>query len=527
MLPLSRRSFIFGASSSLMLASLPFAQSSYAQFSQKKIPELRGKHFELTIGYQQVNFTGKTRMATTINGSLPGPTLYWKEGEIITLKVTNHLAEQTSIHWHGIVVPTEMDGVPGLSFEGINPGETFEYRFQVKQSGTYWYHSHSGFQEQTGIYGAIIIEPHAPDPVHYDQQHIVMLSDWSDETPDHVFKKLKQSSSYYNHQNRTAVDLLRDIKKQGIANTWNDRSMWNQMRMSDRDISDVTGSTYTFLMNGATPSDNWTALFNKGERIRLRFINASAMTLFDVRIPGLKITIVTADGQPVEPITVDEFRMGVAETYDVIVQPESDMAYAIFAQTIDRSGFACGRLTANTALTAAHPMLDKISHLTMDDMGMMGVEERLDDPGIGLRDREVLGRKVLTYADLYNLYPTRDQREPSRELEMHLTGNMERYLWSIDGVAHHDAEPIRFRYGERLRITLINDTMMNHPMHLHGLWSELDTGDSKRIPRKHTMIVQPGSKVSYLVTADSKGRWAYHCHLMYHMMGMMREICVA
>ena len=585
---ISRRRFVLGAGSLLVATALPWSGRALSQQQSNitAIPSLRGRQFQLDIGYQAVNFTGKERLATTVNGSLPAPTLHWKQGERVTIKVTNHLAETSSIHWHGMLLPTEMDGVPGLSYDGIKPGETFEYQFDVQQSGTYWYHSHSGYQEQTGIYGAIVIAPADLDPVAYDREYVMVLSDWTDDDPADVYAKLKKQSHYYNYQERTVSTLWDDIKDKGVSQTWRDRAMWNEMRMSDRDISDVTGTTYTFLVNGQTPEQAWTGLFKKGEKIRLRFINAAAMTLFDVRIPNVKMTVVAADGNNIEPVTVDDFRIGVAETYDVIVEPEADIAHTIFAQAIDRTGFAYGVLTTDEHLKAELPELDPSPILTMADMGMdpdmdhgrmmseqpehqmdhsmpmtmsankMGTglagygsaamikhkgsergpqvdmlsempQYQLDDPGIGLRDHQPLyGRKVLTYADLRNLYPTPDPREPTREIQLHLTGNMSRYMWSIDGIKYADAEPIQLKYGERVRFTLVNDTMMNHPMHLHGLWSDLETGDGEFIPRKHTVIVQPGSKISYLVTADSRGCWAYHCHLMFHMLAMFREVRV-
>lgn len=558
---------------------------------------LRGKKFNLALSPQKANFTGSERFATTINGSVPGPILRWKEGERVTLDVTNHLAETSSIHWHGILLPPEMDGVPDISFKGIAPGETFRYEFDVKQSGTYWYHSHSGFQEQTGLYGALVIDPREPDPFSYDRDYVVMLSDWSDENPNDIYAKLKKSSGYYNFAERTVGDLAHDIQHKGLMQTWQERSMWNNMRMSDRDLSDVTGYTYTFLMNGRAPVDGWTGLFKRGEKVRLRIINGSAMTFFDVRIPGLKMTVIAADGQNIEPVSVDEFRIGVAETYDVIVEPKDDRAYCIFAQAIDRTGYARGTLTPDTSLTVEPPAMNPYPILGHQDMGMdMGMDMgnmgadmghaghgaaqqsghmqhdmsgggssledlfeddmagraghgsdsdiihvatefgphvdarvenpqyRLDDPGVGLRNN---GRRVLTYADLRNLSPTPDPREPEREIQLHLTGNMARYMWSINGVKYADAEPLLFKYGERLRITFVNDTMMNHPMHLHGMWSDLETGDGKKIPRKHTVIVQPGSKLSYLVTADAAGAWAFHCHLLYHMLGMFRKVVVS
>jgi len=526
--------------------------------------ELRGPRFDLNIGYREVNFTGSPRMATVVNGALPAPVLRFREGDDVVLNVSNQLPVDSSIHWHGLILPPEMDGVPGISFAGIRPGENFSYRFPVQQAGTYWYHSHSGFQEQTGMYGAIVIDPREPEPFSYDRDYVVLLSDWSDEKPERIFAKLRKNGHYYNANPRTLGDLWADIKSRGVGDTWRDRAMWNRMRMNDRDISDVTGATYTFLMNGYTPAANWSGLFRRGEKVRLRFVNAGAMTIFDVRIPGLNMTVVAADGQYVEPVTVEEFRIGSAETYDVIVEPQEG-AYTLFAQAIDRSGYARGTLTEQPGLTAPVPALDPPPVLTHGDMGMAGhgghsghdmsmhhghsahsssaaqshpsveygynVDMRVEqprnligDPGIGLRGN---GRNVLTYADLRNLEPTADPREPEREIELHLTGNMERYLWSFDGLPFADAEPLQLRLNQRARITLVNDTMMNHPIHLHGMWSELETGDNGFLPRKHTVIVQPGSKLSYQVTPDVAGSWAYHCHLMYHMMGMFRRVDVA
>jgi CopA family copper-resistance protein len=571
---LSRRRFVLGLAIGGALTALGLPSKELFAAAQKRLITLRGNKFQLNIGSQTVNFTGTPSLATTVNGSLPAPILRWREGDVVTLNVTNRLAVTSSIHWHGIILPNAMDGVPGMTFDGIKPGETFTYRFKVQQSGTYWYHSHSGFQEQTGLYGAIVIDPKTAEPFTYDRDYVVMLSDWTDENPHTVYAKLKKASHYYNFNERTVGDLWQEIRTKGIFQAWNERKMWNNMRMSDRDISDVTGYTYTFLMNGNTPAEGWKGLFKRGDKVRLRIINSSAMTFFDVRIPGLKMTVVAADGQYVEPVSIDEFRIGVAETYDVIVEPKDDRAYTIFAQAIDRSGYARGTLTPDLSLTAPVPKLDPVPVLNHADMGMgshshhaghkmpmkkhhahhaghqmpmkkdsmqtmvhhapteygphvdMRAENpqyRLNDPGVGLRHN---GRRVLTYADLRNLHTTPDPREPEREIELHLTGNMHRYMWSINGVKFADAEPLHFKYGERLRITLVNDTMMNHPIHLHGLWSDLETGDNQHIPRKHTVIVQPGSKISYRVTADAKGRWAYHCHLLYHMSGMFREVIV-
>ena len=599
---MSRRRFVTGiaAGSAFLGLGLGSGLSMASSTNRLGPTTIKGDHIDLNIAYEPVNFTGKTRMATAINGSVPAPILRWREGDRVTIRVTNNLAEDSSIHWHGIILPTGMDGVPGLSFGGIKPGNTFEYQFDLNQSGTYWYHSHSSFQEPTGMYGAIIIDPKEPDPVSYNRDYVVMLSDWSDEDPQAIYAKLKKLSHYYNFRERTVSDIWHDIKAKGVEETWNKRSMWNQMRMSETDISDVTGYTYTYLMNGATPDEGWVGLFKRGEKVRLRFINSSAMTIFDVRIPGLKMTVVASDGQNIEPVTIDEFRIGVAETYDVVVEPSDDSAYTVFAQSIDRSGFTRGTLTPDIGLRSSVPEMDVAPTLGHRDMGMdhsmhdmSGMQEMpamdhskhqmggmqtidkntiheknhrdqsetlgragfgstreithgpseagphidmraespqsgLNDPGIGLRNHmQRYGRKVLTYSDIKNLYPTSDPREPTREIELHLTGNMSRYMWSMNGIKFSDAEPLQLKYGERVRITLVNDTMMSHPMHLHGMWSELETGDPNYIPRKHTVIVQPGSKISYLVTADALGRWAYHCHLVYHMPGMFREVRVS
>ncbi|WP_457677051.1 copper resistance system multicopper oxidase [Thiolapillus sp.] len=628
----TRRRFVQGLAMGSMAAGLGLGSRALwaSADQQQKIPTLSGTDFDLSIGEQVVNFTGTPRIGTTVNGSLPAPILRWKEGDTVTLRVKNNLPETSSIHWHGIILPSSQDGVPDISdgFSGIAPGTTHTYSFKVVQSGTYWYHSHSGFQEQTGLYGPIIIDPKEPEPFTYDRDYVVMLSDWTDEDPTVVYAKLKKLSHYYNFNERTHKDLMKDLKEKGLARTWSERKMWMQMRMSQRDLADVTGYTYTYLMNGQTPADGWTGLFRKGEKVRLRFINGSAMSFFDVRIPGLKMTVVAADGQYVQPVSVDEFRIGVAETYDVIVEPD-DGAYTIFAQSIDRSGYARGTLTPDLGMTAEVPVMDPVPDLTHTDMGMdmsgmnhgmhgmdmkgmdhsqhqmggmdrkgrdhsqhqmggmdmkgmdhsqhqMGGMDRkgmdhsqhqmgdmkmpmgkpahpsdftggkvthaateygpqvdmradapryrLDDPGVGLRNN---GRRVLTYADLKHLHGTNDPREPDREIQLHLTGNMSRYMWSVNGVKFADAEPLRWKMGERLRITFVNDTMMNHPMHLHGMWSDLETGDNDYIPRKHTVIVQPGSRISYRVTVDAEGGWAYHCHLLYHMLGMFREVQVS
>ncbi len=566
---ISRRTFVKGIGV-LALCNVNLQADSIIKHRQQTT-ELSGTVFNLTIDKTLVNVTGKSSFATAVNGMLQGPTLRWREGDTITLHVTNNLSESSSIHWHGIILPFQMDGVPGISFEGIAPGETFTYTFTVRQNGTFWYHSHSGFQEQTGVYGAIVIEPKEKDPFEYDREYVVVLSDYSDEKPANIYRKLKLSADYYNFNQRTVGDFICEVKEKGFLEAFNERKMWNEMRMSDRDLSDVTGYTYTFLMNGQNPATRFQALFQNGEKIRLRVINAAAMTFFDVRIPGLKMRVVAADGNNIQPVDVDEFRIGVAETYDVIVEPEDDKAYAIFAQSIDRSGYALGNLSTDKNILAKIPEIDPPQPLTMLDMGMshnmvmndnmdsksmanmpkedtkslkkpipitklpikwdvgttmraMNPQYRLDDPGVGLRNN---GRKVLCYADLRSLALTKDDRYPDREIILHLTGNMERYMWSINGIKYSEAQPLEFHYGERLRVTYINDTMMNHPMHLHGMWSDLETGDENHLVKKHTIISQPGSKISFRVTVDAKGAWAYHCHLLYHMTDMFRKVVVA
>ena len=557
---------------------------------------MRGTEFDLVIAESPVNFTGKPRMATTINGSLPAPTLRWREGDTVTIRVTNRLREHTSIHWHGIILPFEMDGVPGISFPGIAPGEIFTYRFKVTQSGTYWYHSHSGMQEQTGVYGALVIEPAAGETIHADRELVVQLSDWTDDDPMRVLSELKAQGDVYNFNQPTALDFFRDVSRDGLQSALARRKMWHEMRMSPTDLADLSSYVLTYLMNGTTPAGNWTGLFRAGERVRLRFINGAANTFYDVRIPGLELTVVQADGVNVEPVTVDEFRFGPGETYDVIVNPKND-AYTIFAQAMERTGYARGTLATREGLSAPVPALDPPQWLDMADMmgamgGGMGAmnhngghsmspggmtmnhgahggmsmdhsqhgsmpmnhdmagsgasamarharteygpstdmrvdmpRTNLDDPGIGLRDN---GRRVLTLADLHTIGGPIDPRGPEREVELHLTGNMESYTWSFDGLEYGRSTPVHFQYGERLRVILSNDTMMPHPMHLHGLWSELESADGRFQARRHTIPVQPAQRISFLVTADALGRWAWHCHLMLHMdTGMFREVVVA
>jgi CopA family copper-resistance protein len=558
---IARRQFITGASALAAMATLPATPCAQADtLFDPIIPPNPQQVYDLTISPMACTIAGKTQTIPAMNGSMPGPTLRWREGETVTLNVHNHLAEDTSIHWHGIRCPADMDGVPGLSFGGIAPGRSFTYRFPVKQSGTYWYHSHSNMQEARGLYGAIIIDPCTPPATTWERDYVILLSDWSDVAPHDIMNNLKFQDDYYNFRQRTAVSLVHDAKRDGLGAAIKNRLQWAGMNMSATDISDVTGIIYTYLMNGCTPDTNWTGLFRPNERVRLRFINASSMTFYDIRIPGLQMDVVQADGNDVAPVRVDEFRIGVAETYDCIVQPTDSRAYTIFAQTEDRTGFARGTLAPVQGMRAAIPPMDPRPVRTMLDMGMpssmqgmdmkgmdmsapkplaahtppLNVEnqniarmptDRLADPGDGLRDN---GRRVLTYADLRALHPVVDTRPPSREITLHLTGNMERYIWGFDGKKFSEAEPIPLRLGERVRFTLINDTMMEHPIHLHGLWSELENGQGAYNPVKHTIIVQPGSKLSYLVSADTPGLWAYHCHLLYHMdLGMFRTVVVS
>jgi len=588
----SRRTFVKSLAAGGAVAGLGLWQRPvWALTSPGQPTVLSGTEFDLTIDSMSVDFTGKRRTAMAINGSIPGPLLRWREGDTVTLRVRNRLPHDTSIHWHGILLPANMDGVPGFSFAGIAPDGMYEYRFKVKQSGTYWYHSHSAFQEQLGVYGPLIIDPEEPEPFAYDRDYVVFLSDWTDESPARVLAKLKKRSDYYNQGRRTLGDFIDDVADNGWTDTISERWAWAKMNMSPTDLADISGATYTYLLNGQAPDGNWTGLFQPGERIRLRLINGSAMSYFDFRIPGLKLTVVAADGQNVEPVLVDEVRLAVAETLDVIVEPDgSQDAYTLFAQSMDRSGFARGTLAVRDGLRAPVPEPDPRPELSMEDMGhgdhaahgqaaapvqsddphaghgdmnhgamnqgqmdhaamghgssgsgmqahpasetdnplvdmqtMMPVP-KLDDPGIGLRDN---GRRVLTYADLRSTFADPDGREPTRTIELHLTGHMERFAWSFDGIPFADAEPIRLKYGERVRFVLVNDTMMHHPIHLHGLWSDLEDEHGNFQVRKHTIDMPPGSKRSYRVTADALGRWAYHCHMLMHMdLGMFREVRV-
>jgi len=554
---LSRRRFLQGAAATFVLG---WQRPAWAQGEASAPSELSGPDFDLEVVELPVNFTGSKRVATAVNGLVPAPLLRMREGDTVTLRVTNRLREVTAIHWHGLIVPQAMDGVPGISFPGIAPGETFTYRFEVRQNGTYWYHAHT-LAEQTGLYGALIVEPRTPDPDRTDRDYAVVLSDWTDESPMQVFLNLKKMGAYYNFAQPTVGDFFKDVSSQGWSKAIEKRGMWNRMRMSPTDFSDVSAATYTYLMNGTPPGGNWTGIARAGERVRLRFIGASTATFFDVRIPGLPLTVVSTDGQHVEPVDVDEFRIGPGETYDVIVQMPDDRAYTIFAQSMDRTGFARGTLAPRPGMEAEVPRPD--APVWLDHSDMMGAmvamqahaghgmvmtppkqarharteygpttdmrvdypRDNLDDPGVGLRQN---GRRVLTYADLHTIGGALDPRPPAREIEVHLTGNMERFIWALDGVKLSDAKPIHLHPNERVRVTLVNDSMMTHPMHLHRMWSELEGAEGRFQVRKHTISVQPAQRVSFAVTGDAPGRSAFHCHLLYHMAaGMFREVVVA
>lgn len=630
---MTRRKLIRETVTSVGIAALgsllpPWARSATPGVS-KGIRPLFGNQFDLEIAERAVGIDGRQSKAITVNGQLPAPLLRWKEGDDVVLRVSNRLTEDTSIHWHGILVPFQMDGVPGVSFPGIKPGKTFEYRFRVPQSGTYWYHSHSGAQEQIGHYGPIVIEPKGADPVAFDREYVVVLSDWPSSSPERIFAKLKKQSDNFNFQKRTVGDFFEDASDGNLKQ----RGMWGRMRMSPTDIADVTGAEYTYLVNGHSPMENWTGLFEPGQRVRLRIINASAMTLFDVRIPRLPMTVVQSDGLNVKPVETDEFQIGVAETYDVVVRPESAEAFTLMCESIDRSGHARATLAPQAGMEGPIPMRRPRPLLTMKDMGMahggmedMGMEggghdgngsidmgskepmsapepthpghpspaadphaahraqtpavadphaahrehdapktdpgaghtmssagdktpmnggmqkhnhpkgpgvqnvammpsRRIDEPGAGLQDAP---HRTLTYTQLESLDPNPDLRLPGREIELHLTSNMERYMWSFDGKKFSDVvDPIIFYKAERVRLTMVNDTMMPHPIHLHGMFFDVVTGSENHKPRKHTIIVKPAEKVSVDITADALGDWAFHCHLLYHMnAGMFQVVSV-
>lgn len=492
--------------------------------------------YNLTIERLPVNITGKTLKKVTVNGGIPAPTLRFTEGDEAVIHVTNKMDVATSIHWHGLILPGEMDGVPTFNgFPGIMPGETFTYRFTAKQTGTYWYHAHSGAQEQDGLYGSLIFSPKGKDPIQADRDYVVVLSDFIDDDGDEVMSNLKKVSDYYATNRLTLGDFFDDAKARGWDRAWTDAKHWGEMRMARTDLADVSG--YVFLVNGKAPEQNWTGLFTAGERVRLRFINASAMSFFDVRIPGLKMSVVQADGQDIEPVPVDEFRFAPAETYDVIVTPQDSKAYTIAAESIDRSGFAIGTLATSEGQRGEIPQPRERALLTMADMNMDMMMK--DDPDMEMTPADMIsgwaktgapeGDKALSYADLRYAGIQKDTRQPERTIDVNLGGNMERFIWTINGKKFSDAEPIKLRYGERVRLKFTNETMMAHPMHLHGMFVQLENGQpAEKLPNKHTVIVPPGGSYSVLVTADAAGEWAFHCHLLYHMMaGMMNKVVVA
>ena len=553
MTALDRRTLLRGALALGAVGLLP----SWARAGEagRSPAALSSDEIKLTVGHTMARIDGRSGHAVTVNGSIPGPLIRLKEGQNVRLSVTNALAdEDTSIHWHGLLVPFQMDGVPGVSFPGIKPGETFTYDFPVRQAGTYWWHSHSGLQEQVGLYAPMIIDPAGEDPIAYDREHVVMLSDWSFLHPHELFRKLKVNAGHFNMQKQTVAGLLA-----GRDQPLKDRVEWAKMRMDPTDIADVTGSVYTYLVNGHGPGDNWTGLFTPGERVRLRFINSAAMTIFNVRIPGLSLEVVAADGQPVSPVAVDEFQIAPAETFDVIVRPVEDKAFTLVAEASDRSGLARGTLAPRPGVSAAVPPLRTRPLATMKDMGMGNMHHGMDMPGMDMSMRsqanapnvpltpgvqtispmpmdrlgqppqglEDVGHTVLRYADLASLHPPTDARPPGREIEIHLTGNMERFMWAFDGEAFGPIKkPIAFQRGERVRVVLINDTMMAHPIHLHGHFFELVNGQDRQ-PLKHTINVAPGGKVAFDLTASEPGDWAFHCHLLLHMhAGMFNVVTV-
>jgi CopA family copper-resistance protein len=657
---ISRRSLLSGSTAVGGLTALNFALPAWARSARandmRGLTALSGTTFDLHVARTPFAVEERQGSAITVNGQVPAPLLRWREGDDLTLRVTNHLNEDTSIHWHGILLPYEMDGVPGVTFPGIKPGETFTYKFPVKQAGTYWYHSHSGVQEQVGHFGPLIIEPKGADPVAFDREYVVVLSDWTFEDPDTLYAKLKKRGHGFNYQKLTLGDFFRDVRARGFGAAFKEKMDWDRMRMERTDILDITGETYTYLVNGHGPGDNWTALFKPGERVRLRFINAAAMTIFNVRIPGLPMTLVQADGLDVRPVETDEFQIGVAETYDVVVRPTEDRAFTIMSEAMDLSGFGLATLATRPGMEAPIPPLRERPLLSMKDMGMdhdamghaemdhdsmsnnggaheghdmpmdknmnmdmdmkpemkmeapaehdhgapdhlgagepehdhssherstdvmemaakmqakqaeldhgsmdhssmnhdgmemsdgamemqrhdhpggpgvvneaMAPTNRLGERGLGLENEP---HRVLVYTDLASLAPNPDQRAPEREMELHLTSNMERYMWSFDGVKFSEVDgPLIFREGERLRLTMVNDTMMAHPIHLHGMFFDVVTGgDHAHKPRKHTIVIKPGEKLSVDITADALGDWAFHCHLLYHMRaGMMRVVSV-
>jgi len=538
----SIRSLSFAAVNLIVATAIPFVSPA------------RAAQYDLVIDRTVVNATGKPIEKLTVNGRLPAPTLRFKEGEEVTVRVTNRLNEDTSVHWHGFLIPGDQDGVPGFNgFPGIKPGETFTYRFPIRQSGTYWYHSHSAGQEQDGLYGAVIIEPAAGDIVKPERDYVIVLSDFHEQSAADIHRTLKVAEGSYNYGKRTLGDFFDDASRMGFGAALRDRLDWGEMRMDPTDLVDVAG--YTFLVNGNSPALNWTGLFKPGEKVRLRFVNASAMSYYDVRIPGLRMIVIQADGQNVQPVPVDEFRIAVAETYDVIVVPREDKAYTIFAEPIDRSGYARATLAPRAGMQGAIPERKPRAILTMADMGM--AHEGMDHgamPEMSGMDHTAMGhgamaeptkdrtrpqgwadaatppdKKALAYADLKSLAPQKDTRPPQREIVVRLGGQMNRFIWTINGQKFEDSEPIALAFGERVKLTFVNETMMAHPMHLHGMFVQLVNGQAaERLPNKHVVNVAPGATYSALLTADEPGEWAFHCHLLFHMAsGMMAKVVVA
>jgi len=579
---LHRRGFVQGLAGFAAGAALGLRPASAAvTLGQSGPGSLRGNRFDLRLDRIAVNKTGMPSWANAINGGTPGPTLYWQEGDVVTINLTNNLPEMTGVHWHGLIIPNPMDGVPGLEFPGIKTGETFTYRFPVLQSGTYWYHSHMGYQEQKGTYGALIIEPAGRPMLQADRDYPIVLSDWMDGDPLTVANNVKQQGDYYNFHRRTLGTFVSDAGQSGLGATIKERLQWGAMNMDPSGLAAPTGIIYTYLVNGMPPAANWTGLFTPGERVRLRFINASAITYYDIRIPGLTMEVVHVHGNDVQPVKVDELRIGTAETYDVIVTPHENRAYTIFAQDVERSGYARGTLAPRMGMEAPIPGMDPRPLRTMADMGMkmmpkevgashpdgtriggimgmtapnvpqsrrvgeqpmhpntpdnlpLGIEvasnakmvsDRLGLPGDGLN---LLNRRVLTLAELRSVRPGVDPRPPGREIVLHLTGNMQRFIWGFDGKKMSEVGPIDTKLGERFRLRFINDTMMSHPIHLHGMWMELENGGGEHRPYLHTINVKPAEDVSLLVTTLATGQWPLHCHILYHFeAGMFRTLRV-
>lgn len=498
--------------------------------------QAKTSEYHLTIARSPVNITGRPIEKITVNGGIPAPTLRFTEGDDAVIHVTNTMDEPTSVHWHGLILPGEMDGVTGFNgYKAIESGQTFTYRFPIRQTGTYWYHSHTKGQEQDGLYGSIITAPRGKDPLAADRDYVLVISDFSEEHSSDIMANLKMSSDYYANARLTLGDFFTEVSVHGWDKAWKDAKDWGNMRMMRTDLADVTG--YTFLINGKSPQQNWTGIFKPGEKVRLRFINASAMSFFDVRIPGLKMSVMQSDGQNIEAVPVDEFRFAPAETYDVIVTPQEDKAYTIAAEPIDRTGFAIGTLATREGVKGDTPKQRQRALLSMADMNMELM--MMDDPDMEMTPAEMIsgwaktgtpeGKKALSYADLRYAGIQKDQRPPGRTIDVRLGGNMERYIWTINDKKFSEAEPIRLKYGERVRLKFTNETMMAHPMHLHGMFVQLENGQpAAKLPNKHTVIVPPGGSYSVLLTADEIGEWAFHCHLLYHMSsGMMRQVVVA